>query len=168
MFSHIILWCSVLIALLSTGTHGASNVCICRCCYLGNCEPVNNATFFVQDCEECSTQRCLEAMNLEGARRKTAAVLEQVEEEISEGEKDEDAIDACIIISLLERSSCGNDASKCKVTTTFNAFCVDRNWAFGRFSSFVFIAVTGFLIVFGLFKDHIPALHSFNLRYFNY
>eukprot|EP00760_Papus_ankaliazontas_P009308 PhM_4_TR14010/c0_g1_i1/m.64200 len=145
-------------------TSSGQMVCICRCCYLGDCVPVANSTFLVSSCDECKTQRCLGAMHLESARRKTAAILEEVDSDIGE----QNAPDVCVVISLLERATCGDDVSQCKVTTSFQAFCVNRNWGFGRYSNFAFMLSIGVFVVYGLFKDHIPALHSFNLRHFNY
>eukprot|EP01065_Artemidia_motanka_P033550 TRINITY_DN40548_c0_g1_i1.p2 TRINITY_DN40548_c0_g1~~TRINITY_DN40548_c0_g1_i1.p2 ORF type:complete len:131 (+),score=20.57 TRINITY_DN40548_c0_g1_i1:94-486(+) len=33
-------------------------VCVCSCCYLGNCVTIRNGTYRVSDCDSCTNQQC--------------------------------------------------------------------------------------------------------------
>jgi hypothetical protein len=102
-------------------------VCVCSCCYLGDCVPIPNATHSVSDCTACKPQNCV-------------AKLQDFSRE-SRGRS------ACIVLANIETVACGENP-KCKKSTNIKATCVDRGEFFQRASCIIWMTcVAGLLAI---------------------
>ncbi|KNH07273.1 phage recombination protein Bet [Perkinsela sp. CCAP 1560/4] len=131
-------------------------VCICRCCYLGECEPV--LTFSVENQADCEKRDCMERLHpqIEAARGDAVRVLGAGLNSTSYQRCPVDtharagsltSTEICIVINLLERETCiGHD--RCKSTTTIEAFCVNNHWIFGKMSVFMLMFCLSALLCF--------------------
>ncbi|RNF26663.1 endochitinase [Trypanosoma conorhini] len=143
----------------------SSIVCTCRCCYQGGCRSMPNVTWVVSSCDKCSTADCNAYIRSEEVRMETARLFEGIgsDEPLPsvEGQLSE-----CKVISVLEAATCSGRS--CKRTTTIKAECYNRDAPLIKCSIISFVSVTAVAIVFGLIKNHIPALQGLNEKYFNY
>ncbi|RNE97875.1 endochitinase [Trypanosoma rangeli] len=160
------LFATVVVAEESPGVMDTSSiVCTCRCCYQGGCRPMPNVSWVVSSCEQCSTAVCNAHIRSEEVRRETARLFEGIESDEAfpsvAGHLDE-----CKVISVLEAATCSS--RNCKRTTTIKAECYNRDAPLIKCSIISFVGVTAVAIVFGLVKNHIPALQGLNEKHFNY
>eukprot|EP00755_Sulcionema_specki_P038291 Sspe_Gene.110592::Locus_91648_Transcript_2_2_Confidence_0.875_Length_508::g.110592::m.110592 len=100
-----------------------SRICVCRCCYLGDCSPIKDGTFEADECSSCTNQEC---------------------EQRFPG-----------------RCTCGT-------RFVLKGECYNRNAPFPKFTCILLLTLLGGLIVFGVSKNYIPILNSFNVRHFSY
>ncbi|PWV11644.1 putative endochitinase [Trypanosoma cruzi] len=143
----------------------SSIVCTCRCCYQGGCSPMPNITWVVSTCDRCSTAVCNEYIRSKEVRIETARLFEGIESD-EPLPSIEEQLNECKVISVLEAATCSG--RNCKRTTTIKAECYNRDAPLIKYSIISFVSVTALAIVFGLIKNHIPALHGLNEKYFNY
>lgn len=161
----------MLLALFSTAVRAneeesASIVCVCRCCYQGDCTTLRNVSWTLDSCTACTTKRCNEYIAGGEIRAKTARLFESLENNVPAAAKADLVVDVCEVITVLETATCSG--TQCKRSTNLQAECYNRNSPIMKYTiiSFVFFIVTG--TVFGFIKNHIPALQEFNAKYFNY
>ena len=143
-----------------------SIVCICRCCYLGECAPLENASWPVSKCTDCSASRCKEVVKSSDRRVKMARIFETLQDGVPAGARAGLSVDVCEVISVLEAATCEGDG--CRTSTDLKAECFDRNEPIHKYAIMAFVSVATFGVIFGFVKNHLPALQGFNAKYFNY
>ena len=143
-------------------------VCICRCCYLGECEPV--LTFPAHSHTECERKDCLDRLypQIEASRQDAIHVLQSSTNCTSAGPCTLPSLanatrltttEICIVINLLERETCiGHD--KCKSTTSIDAYYVNNRWVFEKFAVFTFLSTVLLLCAAGWIRDMFPFMHQ--------
>ncbi|KAJ9468472.1 endochitinase [Diplonema papillatum] len=105
-------------------------VCVCRCCYLGDCKAIANATAPLDTCTLCTKKKCMQLI----------------------ANSTDEAAGGCL-----------------QTANTFvKAECYNRNAFFPKLTCFVLIGLLTGLVVFGVAKDHIPALAAYSAKHFNY
>ena len=179
---------TVLVALLPHGAD-ADILCVCRCCYLGDCAPLENASWPMADCDKCSVERCREHVQSREVRSKVARLFEVFQDdslpEASDSESDEERrliaahraasfaetrFDVCEVVALTEEVSCAQRQGKspCKVSTDITAECFDRHAPTVLFSTGAFLFIIFGGLVFAFTKNHLPAFARFNAQNFDY
>lgn len=143
-----------------------SVICVCRCCYQGNCNSLSNVSWAVDSCSSCQTSMCNEYIASSVVRSKTARLFESLENNVPAGAKADLVVDVCEVITVLETATC--TGSSCKRSTNLKAECYNRNTPLIKYTiqCFVFILITG--VLFGFVKNFLPALQDLNTKYFNY
>ncbi|CAJ1036099.1 hypothetical protein, conserved [Leishmania lindenbergi] len=142
----------------------SSIVCTCRCCYQGGCSALTNVSWVISSCNECTTKMCNDYISHQHVREETARLFEGIQ-----GKRPFNGtvvVQECKVIAVLEESTCTEKS--CKRTSTIKAECYDRNAPLIKYSIISFVLITIFAVIFGIIKNHIPALQSLNEKYFNY
>ena len=184
--------CPILPALAATfllAAHVASAaevLCVCRCCYLGDCAPLANTSWPMSDCGACTAVRCRSHLQTPEVRNKIARAFEWFrDDENSMGgvtaeeqalidahqarSLTENAFDVCEVVAVTEAVSCARQrGTGCKVSTDITAECYDRNQPSVKYTTWLFLIVSFFGIVFGFTKNHLAALQDFNAKNFDY
>lgn len=141
-------------------------ICACRCCYLGECYPLENASWYVSSCADCRTQDCQAIIHSSSRRTKIARTFEALQDGVPEEARTGIEISVCEVISVLEAVTC--TTSECKRTTDVMAECFDRNEPIHKYTIISFLLLCFAGLIFGLVRPYIPALQSFNQRHFDY
>lgn len=188
----VALYVALAAALVSCAS--ADVLCVCRCCYLGDCAPLENASWPMSDCEPCSASRCREHVQSAAVRRKVARTFEVFREDedadrpLPPGVQDEtsaeeralinahrvadfadEKFDVCEVVALTEAVSCERKNGKsCKVSTDITAECFDRHAPTVLYVTWFFLFAIVVGLVLGFTKDFLPSLHEFNRRNFDY
>lgn len=165
--------CLVLLTVFFAGVSVAQSsgiICVCKCCYLGTCTAIANASTYVNSCGACTSSNCNAYIQSDEAKQKSSqyfAVLQPGVPPSALSSRNYPPIDVCEVIAVLESVMC-SDGSCPKQLTNMQSDCVDRNGFAMKFSivSFVVVSVSG--VVLGFFKNYIPALQEMNQMYFNY
>lgn len=142
-------------------------LCVCKCCYLGACNPMEGASWLMSSCSNCTSDQCNNYIQSAELRGKTTRTFELLQEGIPSVAKTGVTIDVCQVISVLEIATCPKTGS-CKRVTDVKADCFDRNAPINKYSIFLFLLVTIVCVIFGFIRNHIPALQDLNAKYFNY
>lgn len=169
IFSSILVLFLILFLALAedaASTADDSIVCICKCCYMGDCAPLANASWSVGSCGQCLTSRCNEFIKSPTTRQKVSRTFETLEEGVPEGARIESGVDVCEVVSVLEAATC--KSKFCKRSTNLKAECFDRNEPLHKYIVMFFTLFAMFGVGFAFIKNHLPALQGFNLKYFNY
>ena len=139
-------------------------LCICRCCYMGECEPV--LSFPAYSHLQCERKDCLERLqpHFESSRRDAIRVLQSSQNCASDkpctlanlaNATRLTSTEICIVINLLERETCiGHD--KCKSTTTIDAHYVSNHWVWEKFVVFSFLSTILVLSCASWLQDLVP------------
>ena len=141
-------------------------VCQCRCCYLGDCKPLENATWFVDSCSSCKVQRCRDHVQTLAVRQKTARVFETLDSDVPPDARVSEEVDVCEVISVLEAATC--PAGECRRSTDLNAECFDRDAFIHKGIVMLFCFGAASAVIVGMTKNYLPFLHDINAKYFNY
>jgi hypothetical protein len=159
-FFALLLWCGW------TQTTTPTVMCVCRCCYQGDCTPLTNVSWSLSSCAQCSTSLCNNYIVSDSARIKTAQLFDSLSGNIPPQAKQSMTVDVCEVITVLETATCTGSA--CKRSTNLQAECYDRDAPLMKYTVQVFVWVTTVAVVFGFVKNYIPALHAINAKFFNY
>ncbi len=143
-------------------------VCQCRCCYLGDCKPLKNATWFVSDCGACNLQLCQNYVTSQSIRRRTATLFEALEDDIPAESDLLDEVNVCEVISVLELVTCPPGKRNCRRSTDLSAECFDRNDWLRKYIVVLFITALFLGVVLGLTKNYLPGMQKYNKMWFNY
>ena len=143
-------------------------VCQCRCCYLGDCRPLGNASWFVEGCGECTTQLCHDHVRSLSIRKRTARVFETLDSDIPANGRLAEEVDVCEVISVLEAATCPSGGKSCRRSTDLGAECYDRHAPMQMMIVSVFCVVSAAGVLLGLTKNYLPALQRYNYRWFDY
>lgn len=100
-------------------------LCVCRCCYLGTCTTVHNASWNMRDCSQCTAQKCRQRVESSEFREKVGTVfrvLEEADSDLPTGKENaaerelmiahraaalkEHPIEVCEIIAVMEAVKC--------------------------------------------------------------
>lgn len=179
---------TVVISAAAPPAQAGEVLCVCRCCYLGDCAPLANTSWLMNDCTECTAPRCRSHLQTPEVRNKIAKSFEWFRNDNADGDSiqvtpeeqalidahqarslSESAFDVCEVVAVTEAVSCARkQGTACKVSTDITAECYDRNQASVKYTTWLFL-ITCFLgIVFGLTKNHLPAFQEFNAKNFDY
>lgn len=177
----------------SLAEHAQADIlCVCRCCYLGECAPLENASWPMSDCTPCTVERCREHVQSPEVRRKIARLFEVFQEDdlplsaagAPDGTSEEERaliaahraasfssqrFDVCEVVALTEEVSCAQkQGSACKVSTDITAECYDRHapTVLVTTSGFLTIIFVGLAVAFT--KNYLPSFHHFNAQNFDY
>lgn len=144
----------------------SSIVCVCRCCYQGDCKALSNVSWKLDSCTSCTTSLCNTYIASDAVRSKTARLFESLENSVPAAAKADATVDVCEVITVLETATC--TGSNCKRTTNLQAECYNRESPIMKYTILTFTFLLVFGTVFGFVKNYIPALQEFNAKYFNY
>lgn len=158
------------LVLASSAVHGAevvsSIMCVCRCCYQGDCAPISNASWTVSSCSDCKTSLCNAYVASSAARTKAARLFDSLESSVPEAAVSKEEVDVCEIVTVLEVATCSG--AQCKRSTNLKAECYNRDAPLMKYTIQVFVFIFFAGTFFGLIKNHIPAFQEINAKYFNY
>eukprot|EP00758_Cryptobia_borreli_P004868 Tbor_TRINITY_DN4626_c0_g1::TRINITY_DN4626_c0_g1_i1::g.14800::m.14800 len=143
-----------------------SIVCICKCCYLGECSALANGFWHVKSCQECTARQCRDFVESSGTRARISRTFKALEPKLPEGPGLDLQIDLCEVVSVLETATC--TGSGCRRITNLKAECFDRNESLHKYIIVMFVSLSTIGVIFGFVKNHLPALQDFNMKYFNY
>jgi hypothetical protein len=171
-------------------------LCVCRCCYLGDCAPLENASWPVSTCKECSVGRCRAHVESLAVRRKIAHNFEWFQRGDNDGDGEEDdkemrsemsdeeralikshrmnearsRFDVCEVVAVTEAVSCASSSasSACAVSTDITAECYDRHAFVVKYTTFVFLTLLFLGLVLGFTKNYLPSFNEFNDENFDY
>ncbi|EPY28543.1 endochitinase [Strigomonas culicis] len=143
----------------------SEKVCTCRCCYQGGCSELNNVSWVVDSCADCTNKLCNDYIRSSKVRTELARIFESIS-----GDATDTAVSTlvqeCEVISVLEAATC--TGKMCKRTSTIKAECYNRNAPLMKYSIISFVMATVAAVLFGLMKNYIPAFQTLNEKYFNY
>ena len=157
----------VVLARAQQQTADGSIVCLCRCCYLGDCTPLMNASWPVNTCTDCTNQMCQDYITSTSIRVKTARIFESLQSAVPQAAQSSLRVDVCEVISVLEAATC-TASTGCKRTTDVKGECYNQNAPLIKYTIQSFAAISFIAVIFGFVKNHIPSLQELNNRYFNY
>lgn len=156
----------VLLSSIGSAEETVSVMCVCRCCYQGDCAPMSNASWKVESCSDCKTSLCNTYVASSEARSKAARLFDSLESTVPEAAVEGTDVDVCQIVTVLEVATCSG--SRCKRSTNLKAECYNRDAPIMKYSIQAFVAICIVATFIGLIKNHIPAFQEFNAKYFNY
>jgi hypothetical protein len=177
------------VALLPSGAR-ADILCVCRCCYLGDCAPLENASWPMTDCSPCTITRCREHVQSSEVKKRVARLFEVFQDDdlltnlnvdgTSQEERDlinahraasfaKDRFDVCEVVALTEEVSCAQQKGVgCKVSTDITAECFDRHAPTVMVTTTAFILILGTGLVLAFTKNYIPSFYRWNKQNFDY
>lgn len=187
--SRVISFALIVTALVISGAE-ADVLCVCRCCYLGDCAPLANASWPMDDCSTCTVTQCKNFIQSGEVRAKVARLFQVFQSDDAPLAPNEagamsvdeqrliaanraasfssEGFDVCEVVALTEAVSCAQQGVACKVSTDLVAACFDRHAPTVLYTTYAFIFVIFIGLAFGFTKNYLPSFQQFNMRNFEY
>jgi hypothetical protein len=152
--------------------HSAPIACACKCCYLGSCKRLNNATYVISSCQDCSIDLCKKYVASASVKERVAAMLSDVAHDktgdgAEKAAEEEVSLDVCEMISVIEHQNCmGNP--ECKRSTELKPECISRDAPFLKYCVVFYVLALTLLTSLGFVKNYIPVFQEINSRHFDY